>query len=67
MKNQWFYKIDIPQAVVAIGLVVSLLASLYCGNSEQLSMCIASGLIGYIGGNVSGYYHRTKEQEKDVK
>ena len=55
---KYIYKIDVPQAVVAIGLVIALIVSLFYGGTEQLSMCIASGLIGYIGGNFVGATHR---------
>ncbi len=34
--------------LVAVGLVIALLVSLFTGTNE-LSMSIASGLIGYIG------------------
>ena len=34
--------------LIGIGLVIALLLSLFMG-SEQLSMTIATGLIGYIG------------------
>lgn len=34
--------------LIGIGLVIALLVSLFMG-SEQLSMTIATGLIGYIG------------------
>ena len=34
--------------IIALGLVLALLASLFYGSSE-LSMNIASGLIGYLG------------------
>lgn len=34
--------------LIGIGLVIALLLSLFTG-SEQLSMTIATGLIGYIG------------------
>ena len=36
--------------LVAVGLVIALIISLFIGSSEQLSTNIASGLIGYIGG-----------------
>lgn len=35
--------------LVAVGLVITLILSLFIGNSQELSMSIASGLIGYIG------------------
>lgn len=63
---KYIYKIDVPQALVAIGLVVSLIISLFHGNTEQLSMCIASGLIGYIGGNVAGFTHKMDEKKPNT-
>ncbi|MCR5176088.1 MAG: hypothetical protein K6C05_04490 [Anaerovibrio sp.] len=58
------YKIDLTQTIVAIGLVAALIISLFTGGTEQLSMCIASGLIGYIGGNVAGSAAHKKDTRK---
>ena len=38
-----------PENMVAMGLVGALIVSMFYGSNE-LSMSIASGLIGYIGG-----------------
>lgn len=43
--GELFHNVD---AVIAIGLVVALITSMFFGSNE-LSMSIASGLIGYIG------------------
>ena len=50
--NLQFNKIDISYLIVVIGLVVSLIISIFYGLNE-LSMSIASGLLGYIGGSVA--------------
>lgn len=49
--NLQFNKIDISYLIVVIGLVISLIISIFYGLNE-LSMSIASGLLGYIGGSV---------------
>ena len=43
--NGFFHNTD---SVIAIGLVVELITSMFCGSNE-LSVTIASRLIGYIG------------------
>ncbi len=50
--NLQFNKIDISYLIVVIGLVVSLIISIIYGLNE-LSMSIASGLLGYIGGSAA--------------
>lgn len=35
--------------IVGTGLVVSLLAAIFCGGSTELQTTIGSGLIGYLG------------------
>ena len=50
--NFQFNKIDISYLIVVIGLVVSLIISIFYGLNE-LSMSIASGLLGYIGGSTA--------------
>lgn len=50
--NLQFNKIDISYLIVVIGLVVSLIISIFYGLNE-LSMSIASGLLGYIGGSAA--------------
>lgn len=46
---EWIKNTNID-VVVVIGLVVALLWSMYT-DDQQLSQTIATGLIGYIGGN----------------
>ena len=50
--NLQFNKIDISYLIVVIGLVVSLIISIFYG-LDELSMSIASGLLGYIGGSAA--------------
>ena len=47
--NFQFDKINIADMVVIVALSISLFASIYC-NQNELSMSIAAGLLGYIGG-----------------
>ncbi len=61
--TKYIYKVDVIQGIVALGLVISLIVSLFTG-ATQLSMCIASGLTGYIGGNLSASH---KSEGKDSK
>lgn len=35
--------------IVGTGLVVALLAAIFCGGSAEMQNTIASGLIGYLG------------------
>lgn len=44
-------KINIADCLVIIGLVTALILAIFFGLNE-LAMSIASGLLGYIGGNV---------------
>lgn len=44
-------KINIPDCLVIIGLVTALILAIFYGLNE-LAMSIASGLLGYIGGNI---------------
>lgn len=59
--NLQFNKIDISYLIVVIGLVVSLIISILYGLNE-LSMSIASGLLGYIGGSAIS----SKTNGKDI-
>ena len=59
--NLQFNKIDISYLIVVIGLVVSLILSIFYGLNE-LSMSIASGLLGYIGGSAVS----SKTNNKDM-
>lgn len=47
--NFQFDKINIADMVVIVALSVALFASVWL-NQNELSMSIASGLLGYIGG-----------------
>ena len=44
-------KINISDCLVIIGLVTALIMAIFYGMNE-LAMSIASGLLGYIGGNI---------------
>lgn len=44
-------KINITDLAVIIGLVTALILAIFYGLNE-LAMSIASGLLGYIGGNI---------------
>lgn len=44
-------KINIPDCLVIIGLITALILAIFYGFNE-LAMSIASGLLGYIGGNI---------------
>ena len=61
--NFQFDKINIADMVVIAALSISLFASIYCSQNE-LSMSIASGLLGYIGGASK---HITKENGNDCR
>lgn len=55
-------KINITDCIVVIGLVIALIMTIFYGLNE-LSMSIASGLLGYIGGNVKSTM-QTKGEDK---
>lgn len=44
-------KINVADCLVIIGLVTALILAIFY-NLNELSMSIASGLLGYIGGNI---------------
>ena len=44
-------KISISDVLAIVGLVAALIMSIFYGMNE-LAMSIASGLLGYIGGNI---------------
>lgn len=46
-----FEKVNIADCLVIMGLVAALILAIFFGLNE-LSMSIASGLLGYIGGNI---------------
>ena len=53
-----FNKIDIQDYTVILFLGIALLASIWCSLLE-LSMSIASGLLGYIGGTATSSMKKT--------
>ena len=58
-----FEKVNIPDCIVVIGLVMALiLATFYALN--ELAMSIASGLLGYIGGTVKTAVHQIGEEKQ---
>lgn len=46
-----FDKINVVDLAVIIGLVAALILAIFY-NQNELAMSIASGLLGYIGGNI---------------
>lgn len=48
---EMFEKVNIADCLVIMGLVAALILAIFFGLNE-LSMSIASGLLGYIGGNI---------------
>ena len=59
--NFQFDKINIADMVVIVALSIALFASVWL-NQNELSMSIASGLLGYIGG--AGKHSFEKKGEK---
>lgn len=58
-----FEKVNIPDCIVIIGLVMApILAIFYTLN--ELAMSIASGLLGYIGGTVKSAVHQKGEEKQ---
>lgn len=55
-------KVNITDCIVVVGLVVALIMTIFY-NLNELSMSIASGLLGYIGGNVKSAM-QVKGEEK---
>ncbi len=55
-------KVNITDCIVVVGLVVALIMTIFYSLNE-LSMSIASGLLGYIGGNVKSAM-QVKGEEK---
>ena len=53
-------KINVADVLVVIALSIALILSIYDGLNE-LSMSIASGLLGYIGGAAKNNIHSNKE------
>ena len=52
-----FEKVNIPDCIVIIGLVMALILAIFYTLNE-LAMSIASGLLGYIGGTVESAVHQ---------
>ena len=55
-----FEKVNIPDCIVVIGLVMALILAIFYALNE-LAMSIASGLLGYIGGTVKTAVHQKGE------
>ena len=55
-------KVNITDCIVVVGLVAALIMTIFY-NMNELSMSIASGLLGYIGGNVKSAM-QVKGEEK---
>lgn len=58
-----FEKINIADCLVIITLAAALILAIFYGMNE-LSMSIASGLLGYIGGSVKAATIQKKESDK---
>ena len=58
-----FEKVNIPDCIVIIGLVTALIMAIFY-NLNELSMSIASGLLGYIGGTVKSAVHQKGEEKQ---
>ena len=56
-----FEKVNIPDCIVIIGLVMALILAIFYALNE-LAMSIASGLLGYIGGTVKTAVHQKGEE-----
>ncbi|WP_296820752.1 hypothetical protein [uncultured Megasphaera sp.] len=57
-------KINIPDCLVIIGLVVALILAIFYEQNE-LAMSIASGLLGYIGGNIKTSATTNRRNDKN--
>lgn len=55
-------KVNIVDLTVIIGLVVALILAIFYEQNE-LAMSIASGLLGYIGGNVKTAATKKEDQK----
>lgn len=58
-----FEKVNIPDCIVVIGLVMALILAIFYTLNE-LAMSIASGLLGYIGGTVKSAVHQKGEEKQ---
>lgn len=57
-------KINIVDLTVIIGLVVALVLAIFY-NQNELAMSIASGLLGYIGGNIKTAATMNRRNDND--
>lgn len=57
-----FEKVNIPDCLVIIGLVTALVLAIFYDQNE-LAMSIASGLLGYIGGNIKTATTKKEDQK----
>lgn len=55
-------KVNIVDLAVIIGLVVALILAIFYEQNE-LAMSIASGLLGYIGGNIKTATTKKEDQK----
>lgn len=55
-------KINISDCLVIIGLVTALVLAIFYDQNE-LAMSIASGLLGYIGGNIKTAATKKEDQK----
>ena len=58
-----FEKVNIPDCIVVIGLVMALILAIFYALNER-AMSIASGLLGYIGGTVKTAVHQKGEEKQ---
>ena len=59
-----FEKINIADCIVIIGLIAALIMAIFYAMNE-LAMSIASGLLGYIGGNVKSTINRRGDDKNE--
>lgn len=60
-----FEKVNIPDCLVIIGLVTALILAIFYDQNE-LAMSIASGLLGYIGGNIKTAATNRRNDDESV-
>ena len=58
-----FDKVNIADMIVIIALSIALFVAIN-SNLNELSMSIASGLLGYIGGSAKGIMHLERRSEE---
>jgi EamA domain-containing membrane protein RarD len=59
---EMFEKVNIADCLVIIGLVTALILAIFYALNE-LAMSIASGLLGYIGGNIKTATTKKEDQK----